>query len=800
MSSFDADHAITRSDEALNDAIAAGSILTVVTNSSMDNSTLESIVCTALASNLYTGVNIYPVDGYVTKYFSVPSCINLTATYLLDVNMTGVIAIANIAPSSVVNLTIIASQLQRSPVNWALLFDVAIPLVERFHIERCPDLFFSELPSSIPRRIKYFNLDFNQLAATIPSTMLHNYTFTDPLILSISGNALHGSIPGDLFSGFMAGATSLPNIDISFDGNRLGSVLPDNLFGIIPSIAGGSVTHLSNASFRFSAALTGLNGEIPANLFGSTAFSGPSLDNFELNLSSNQLNGTIPPAFISGVNITASNSFVLSLGQNVLEGEIPSTLIRTTPLFSVRALTVLLSNNLFQGGIPQDMLKFVAVTDAFVLGASNCNLTGSLPSTLELNFPDGLSLFSLNLASNPLTGTLADGLLGLVFPAGTTTSIPLPSTTPSPSTSANILISVSLSDTKLTGAIPERFFSPLIASSYAPNARVSFNVANAKLSGSLPSSWNDIQFSSLVLDSNTNLVGTLPSLVLSSNSVTTYMSASSTNITGIMPIINATSLQVFIMENTAIDFCSAPNSSSARPIWAPTKAPIACSFGLSACACQDRWPSRCVARCSRPSPVAPACPPSTYPGPGFYCNGTVWTTDFPVKQPTLNIPTGAVETVVNGDVASSTIIFNGLNSTLIIKGGCPTNLTTITIELTEEEAKKIGKSGLLQTLISYYATAAACNLTDNITLNAIVKDGGCRKVKAKLSDQNSSSLSAYFTMDSSKCNLWWIILVSVIAGLVVLVAIILALLSIFSPAFRNKVRPYSNRARQNNVE
>lgn len=791
-----------QSGEALLYAESAGNILTVITNSSMDNATLESIVCDAMATNTYTGLTIYP-EGALTSLFAVPSCINSTATYLQDLSLTSVIVTSGMAPPSLINLTIVFSEIPRSAINWDLLFTTTLPALTRFHVENCPDLSLSTLPPSIPRRIKYFNVNSNQIYGSIPTTMLKDYTFSDSLTLSMSYNYLSGPIPSGLFSGFMNGATSLPNLDITLDSNMgLNGTLPENLFGAIASLVAEPV-YLSNASFRFSATSCSFEGQIPANLFGSTPFTGPSLYNFEIILASSAFGGTLPAALFSGVNITASNSFRLALNQIAFEGELPATLIRSAPSFTVRTLIVQLGGTSLTGNFPQDLFKYVTVTDVFSFSLSNSDLSGPLPSSLNFNFPSGLSSFSFGLVSSSFSGTIPSGLFGAVIPHDTAPTITLPSgpiTTPAASTSAQLNIIIALPSLKLTGSIPADLFSPLIASSYAPNVQVGFNCAGCRLSGTIPSSWNGLRFSTLLLDNNANLTGTIPSALLSSTFPGLTIGASSTNLTGIMPLINATRIALLQLDNTAIDFCSSPDSSVAtRPTWAPAQLPAGCLLGTSACACQDKWPAICVRRCNR-IPTVSGCPPSTYPGPGFYCNGTIWTSDFTVQLPTLTIPSGAVETVVNGDVASSTIVFNGLNSTLIIKGGCATNLSSITIELTQEEAKKIGKSGLLQKLISYYASAAACNATDTITLNAVVKDGGCRKVKAQVSNQDSSSLSAYFTMDSSKCNLWWIILVSVVAGLVVLVAIILALLSIFSPSFRNKVRPFSNRARPNNLE
>ena len=102
-------------------------------------------------------------------------------------------------------------------------------------------------------------------------------------------------------------------------------------------------------------------------------------------------------------------------------------------------------------------------------------------------------------------------------------------------------------------------------------------------------------------------------------------------------------------------------------------------------------------------------------------------------------------------------------------GGCSTNLSTIVIELSPEEVKQLQSTKSLQTFLTLSNLSVECSSSlEDVTLSTQVPDG-CRKVETKkVVTDNGKTLGAYFTVDSSGCNRWWIILVSVIAALVVL--------------------------------
>lgn len=198
------------------------------------------------------------------------------------------------------------------------------------------------------------------------------------------------------------------------------------------------------------------------------------------------------------------------------------------------------------------------------------------------------------------------------------------------------------------------------------------------------------------------------------------------------------------------------------------------------------WPSPPV---SSPS----SCTIATPPPPGFICVGNTWISNSSINTPTLTVPGGSVHVVINGSLSTSTIIFGGLNSSLTING-CANNLTSVTIQVSDDDLKKFGSKEKLLQLISYASSNSSCRSLTTTQLSVSVIGKSCRSLKVtKVS--SDGSLSGLFKLDSSRCNTWWIVLVSVLGGVIVLGVILVVLLAIFVPSVRKTIRPFSSRNR-----
>ena len=174
------------------------------------------------------------------------------------------------------------------------------------------------------------------------------------------------------------------------------------------------------------------------------------------------------------------------------------------------------------------------------------------------------------------------------------------------------------------------------------------------------------------------------------------------------------------------------------------------------------------------------------PGTAFTCQGRDWVS---VAQEELNLPPSS-STIVIGNLIASHIHISSL-STAINVTGCITSSTgdspSITVSLTESDLKKIDENGgsLTRQLISQSSSCAPVSYisVDTSTIKS------CKKVKT---DQVATSgIAATFTLDSSKCRVWWIVVVSVVCGVVLVAVVIVVLLVAFSKRVRYTILPFS---------
>lgn len=157
-------------------------------------------------------------------------------------------------------------------------------------------------------------------------------------------------------------------------------------------------------------------------------------------------------------------------------------------------------------------------------------------------------------------------------------------------------------------------------------------------------------------------------------------------------------------------------------------------------------------------------------------------------------------TIINGSLdvsGSGSISFTGVTSpsgaALLTVQGCATINGTITVTLTTQETQHIqqqpGKSKDVNLL------TADCGSIQNPIVQVNSDKKSCKRVTSKSQTNPTQtggySLVATFHVDTSKCNTWWIVLVSVIGG-IILIAIVLALLATFTP-LKQIVRPFTKR-------
>jgi Leucine-rich repeat (LRR) protein len=180
------------------------------------------------------------------------------------------------------------------------------------------DLSYNQLSGAIPSELGNlvnvygtFNLSHNQLSGSIPSSFSN---FAGYAVIDLSYNQLSGTIPVTLGNN--------PIYDLYLNNNNLEGNIPASLANILGSV---------NLSYNQ------LNGSISPEFGGSHSF-------YKLDFSHNQLNGNIPP-------FSASNSInVLYLNDNNLSGRIPVSLGKVIYLTNLN-----LSHNRLFGNIPASL-------------------------------------------------------------------------------------------------------------------------------------------------------------------------------------------------------------------------------------------------------------------------------------------------------------------------------------------------------------------------------------------------------------------------------------------------------------
>lgn len=337
------------------------------------------------------------------------------------------------------------------------------------------------------------------------------------------------------------------------------------------------------------------------------------------------------------------------------------------------------------------------------------------------------------------------------------------------------------------------------------------NFARTGLTGTIPSSYTGWSFNTLDLSGNL-LYGCFNSFIWSSGSrvAMTDMLLASNDFGGAFPsLTNFQSLSSFNAMDNRFDSCaSAPFAAGSLPSL------IACNVTYQrfsrACDCPQLYagsicqPPICEGiraaplgylPCSNetslitPPSVVPSPCRGSSPGPAFNCNpatGT-WQTNGSVITPTITIPPAtAVE--VDGDLNVTSLTF-GSGATIQVNG-CVYLGLSIFLELTEEDLKALSKKTTIILLTANLSNQTCSGDTDLSTVNLQLKTPNlkCKKLKTENPSQRTT-LAVTLTLDSSGCNVWWIILVSVV-GAVLLILIVFVLIVTFIPAATAAVRPF----------
>ena len=823
-----------------------------VLNATLTNATFASWFCDDVDVSAET-VTITGVEGMI---FALPSCFaqgtnvkTFTADYIgiedfrffpqsleeIDLSYT------NFVPNQAAAMDSLSGFQIDGSVLWNKVWP-QLPNITSFTVIN--SYLVGAVPPLLPPKLNTLVITGCRLSGPIPSGMLLNHPLPPvptTFELSLSENEINGTLPEDLFNGFTANGWDAIKID--FANNKLSGPIPqnflwslanaaipnlfqllltnnefyglptqsifpknmvalnarvkldisDNTFeGGIPSALFANLTQFSG--FEFTADHCGFSGNLPARLFSSDWTKGPTLSPFVISLAENFFNGPIPDSLLVG-GLKSNATFKdlnLDLSHNALEGSLPEGLFYTstgaTQPDSRRddrtgRATPQSANAADQARTKADQAQFedpvvisISFDLAIVIQASHNQLT-ALPSNLfQHSEMPSLSTFFFALNDNPIIGGIPVSLFE-----------PIPS-------NIDAEYKIQFSNTQITGSPPPHCWT---------SGSTHWDQSNSDLSGTIPLAWQECKWYYMSFDSNPRFASTIPAALFNMTNIETF-SASNTPLTGILPPLGS-SLKVLRLRNTSLDFCDARSSASIESYG------YECLInGSNACDCVSHY-TRCGAECSAVTPApfnpplpfitpissipissAKPCSKKSRPSPEFICIDGAWTSNS-TNTTKLVVPPGAGTVVVTGNLTSTTVVIQGIGSTINITGSV-TNLTTITVELSSAEVDALGKGKVLQILLNTGNGTGSVQL-EQVGVNSRVTSG-CKKVKAeKVVLNEGQTLAAYLSVDSSGCNRWWTILVSVVVSAIVLALIVLVLLAVFCKPFREKVRPYSKARR-----
>lgn len=516
----------------------------------------------------------------------------------------------------------------------------------------------------------------------------------------------------------------------------------------------------------------------------------------------NQLTGTISPDFFVRYPALAT----VSLANNQLTGTVPYSGIENLANFYAPSNQFthwpsFVTNATAGFGWPNSLVYIDLGANKMVQIPSYANLT-SLPSLTHLYLADNTNL----------SGTVPNIFNQTI-----------------PRTSANYIVMLDVSRCNFSGPLPAIPDNQIAAYSGGNSGML---LPYNQFTGTIPSAWSNMSLIWLYLAGNPGLTGTIAQIDPITGDLFAPMikdvglfSLSSEGITG--PMFNTTAipaLQSLNMRGASnIDFCgsariaAASNASSMEEVLFPNLRAggyTTCNLELTNVTyCNWAFPSICKVTPIPPptapvAPVAPVAPtpspvpvpaafpcPLPSPGPSFICVGKTWVSTSTVTTPSITVPPGST-TYIGGNLTTDSVSISGASTTITVAGCIETSTgteTQITITLTQADIEAIetrsGKT-LTTQLLTQSSTCKALSPSAISIDTSNIKS--CKRIETdKVS--NSAGLAATFSISSSKCNRWWIILVSVLCALVLITIVIVVVVVTCSQKARETLQPFSKR-------
>ena len=612
--------------------------------------------------------------------------------------------------------------------------------------------------------------------------------------------------------------------------NRLSRVLSN-----VPNTLGNFQFH--SVSFRDE-----FENLVPMNWTGLTAHNQIWFDS--LHFYDSLISGALPQDF--GPRFAA-----IGIGSANFGGTIPSTIFAgatlNSPLGKLPSLFIDSSANM-TGTIPPNLFSSSPNLIEAVRGSTNIRLvltdfpglTGTVPPDLWgiARSSSVLSNLAISFAGTSLGGTIPKSFMAnYSFPSMTELSLSLARTKVTGDfpiydikTSPNAHISLRFTNTALNGTVPTATFRNLAANAANDDIYSSVYFDNCNLTGILslppPRNTSQTEFQKISVyasdnrfvyfsakpnsakylyrthfSNNAEMQGTLGDIGV--RGIEGAIEFANTQLSGILPNMSEILPEVMVinLDGTNIEFCDGVEN---RGAWSPYA--VSCSLQrTSAHNCPDRYPT--CATDEAPPPPTPTqtssnhtlstCPESSRPSPEFTeCVYSSWVAPHGVNSSVLNIPmpnsTSSNQIYIIGDVSSSVILYNGLDTTVTVDG-CISNLKQINVSLSPRDVQFIGNKVYRQTLLNVEPEYGNCTDLSKIALQASLPKSSskCSRLSSRIEPQEGQFVGVFSVSDDGCKSRWWIILVAVLVPVVILAVIVTVVVVSCCNCAKLKVRPYA---------
>lgn len=363
--------------------------------------------------------------------------------------------------------------------------------------------------------------------------------------------------------------------------------------------------------------------------------------------------------------------------------------------------------------------------------------------------------------------------------------------------------SINISGTNLSGTLPSGLFFLVELDTLVLN--------DVGLFGPIPSTILNLHNLDKLDLSNNSLTGPIPVGLLQTNMTTLFLSNNS--LTGTIPWSTDPYTpgpgQHIGLDGNDLDICPGPRYDIKAPSCSVENQRVeSCGCNVDYIQIAHGRPRRCgtspavVPECSPDvpyfEPIAPQVPtevplaiPVTVPAevcatpqpaPYFVCRNGVWVATGNIVIEVTTVIQGHV--IVEGNItAPQGISISGLSSSIASTGCIDTG--SVQLKLTSEELETLKH----RTTVNLLSQNSTCTSSLSSTPLIVSHSGRqCKKVNPT-NEGSQSNLNVVLKLDSSKCDRWWIITVSVIGGVFLVVAI-LAIVATKNRTVRLKLRPF----------